>query len=81
MVRGLNIDGDTCIAPLLSGNVTYSPVPLELSAHGTVLICCARPNTDMVLDMQRRAAGSRSAPDAREPGSALPTAAKRRQDN
>jgi ferredoxin len=41
----------TCITPLLSGEVTYSPDPLELPADGQVLICCARPDTDLVLDM------------------------------
>src|SRR5215468_56094 len=29
--------------PLLSGNITYSPAPLENPADGEVLICCARP--------------------------------------
>jgi ferredoxin-NADP reductase/MOSC domain-containing protein YiiM len=41
----------TCITPLLSGQVTYSPDPLEPPADGQVLICCARPGTDIVLDM------------------------------
>ena len=41
----------TCITPLLAGGVSYSPDPLEPSADGTVLICCARPDTDVVLDM------------------------------
>jgi ferredoxin-NADP reductase/MOSC domain-containing protein YiiM len=41
----------TCITPLLSGQVTYSPDPLEPSADGQVLICCAQPGTDIVLDM------------------------------
>jgi ferredoxin-NADP reductase/MOSC domain-containing protein YiiM len=41
----------TCITPLLTGGVTYSPDPLEPPADGTVLICCARPDTDVVLDM------------------------------
>ena len=41
----------TCITPLLSGEVTYSPDPLELPAGGQVLICCARPGTDVFLDM------------------------------
>jgi hypothetical protein len=36
---------------LLSGDITYSPDPLELPADGEVLICCARPATDVVLDM------------------------------
>jgi len=41
----------TCVTPLLSGGVSYSPDPLEPLADGEVLICCARPRTDIVLDM------------------------------
>ncbi len=41
----------TCITPLLSGDITYSPEPLEPPADGQVLICCSRPATDTVLDM------------------------------
>jgi ferredoxin-NADP reductase/MOSC domain-containing protein YiiM len=41
----------TCITPLLSGDITYSPDPLEPPADGQVLICCSRPATDIVLDM------------------------------
>lgn len=41
----------TCVTPLLSGEVTYSPSPLEPPDDGQVLICCARPDTDIVLDM------------------------------
>jgi ferredoxin-NADP reductase/MOSC domain-containing protein YiiM len=41
----------TCITPLLSGDIAYSPDPLEPPADGQVLICCARPSTDIVLDM------------------------------
>jgi ferredoxin-NADP reductase/MOSC domain-containing protein YiiM/ferredoxin len=41
----------TCITPLLSGRITYTPDPLEAPADGDVLICCARPSTDIVLDM------------------------------
>ncbi len=41
----------TCITPLLSGDITYSPDPLEPPTGGDVLICCARPATDIVLDM------------------------------
>ena len=33
----------TCITPLLSGDITYSPDPLEPPPDGEVLICCARP--------------------------------------
>jgi len=41
----------TCVTPLLSGDISYSPEPLEPPADGEVLICCARPGTDLVLDM------------------------------
>ena len=41
----------TCVTPLLSGDITYSPDPLEPPAGGQVLICCAQPATDVVLDM------------------------------
>ena len=41
----------TCVTPLLSGNISYAPDPLEPPADGQVLICCARPGTDLVLDM------------------------------
>jgi len=41
----------TCVTPLLSGDVSYSPAPLEPPADGEVLICCAQPATDIVLDM------------------------------
>jgi ferredoxin-NADP reductase/MOSC domain-containing protein YiiM len=41
----------TCITPLLSGEYSYDPDPLEPPADGQVLICCTRPKTDLVLDM------------------------------
>ena len=41
----------TCITPLLNGEISYSPQPLEPPADGEVLICCAQPGTDIVLDM------------------------------
>jgi ferredoxin len=41
----------TCITPLLSGDITYAPEPLEPPADGQVLICCAQPSTEIVLDM------------------------------
>jgi hypothetical protein len=45
---GANGDG---YGTVLSGDVTYSPDPLEAPADGQVLICCAQPTTDIVLDM------------------------------
>jgi ferredoxin-NADP reductase/MOSC domain-containing protein YiiM len=41
----------TCVTPLLSGDISYSPAPLEPPSDGEVLICCARPGSDLVLDM------------------------------
>ena len=41
----------TCITPLLFGDITYSPDPLEPPADGQILICCAQPATGIVLDM------------------------------
>jgi ferredoxin-NADP reductase/MOSC domain-containing protein YiiM len=41
----------TCVTPLLTGDVSYRPDPLEPPAEGEVLICCSRPDTDIVLDM------------------------------
>jgi ferredoxin-NADP reductase/MOSC domain-containing protein YiiM len=41
----------TCVTPLVSGGLSYSPDPLEPPPAGQVLICCSRPETDVVLDM------------------------------
>ena len=41
----------TCTTPLISGSTVYKPSPLEPPTDGDVLICCARPETDIVLDM------------------------------
>jgi ferredoxin-NADP reductase/MOSC domain-containing protein YiiM/ferredoxin len=41
----------TCISTLVSGGITYNPDPLEPPPDGNVLICCARPDTDIVLDL------------------------------
>jgi ferredoxin-NADP reductase/MOSC domain-containing protein YiiM len=41
----------TCVTPLVSGDITYAPAPLEPPGGGEVLICCAQPGTDIVLDM------------------------------
>ncbi|MET9894273.1 MOSC and FAD-binding oxidoreductase domain-containing protein [Streptomyces sp. NPDC006465] len=41
----------TCITPLLSGEIAYTSPPLEDPATGQALICCARPDSDVVLDM------------------------------
>jgi ferredoxin-NADP reductase/MOSC domain-containing protein YiiM len=41
----------TCVTPLLSGDVSYAPDPLEPPPPGQVLICCSQPRADVVLDM------------------------------
>jgi ferredoxin-NADP reductase len=41
----------TCVTPLVSGDISYDPAPLELPADGEVLICCAQPRSDIVVDM------------------------------
>ena len=41
----------TCVTPLLSGQVHYRPDPLEPPADGQVLICCAQPASELVLDL------------------------------
>src|SRR5262249_23519808 len=40
----------TCVTPLASGSLSYSPDPPEPPPDRQVLICCSRPATDMVLD-------------------------------
>jgi ferredoxin-NADP reductase/MOSC domain-containing protein YiiM len=41
----------TCVTPLLSGEVAYDPEPLESPVPGQILLCCARPAHDVVLDL------------------------------
>ena len=41
----------TCETTMLSGAVGYRPDPLEPPAAGNVLVCCAVPQTDLVLDL------------------------------
>jgi ferredoxin-NADP reductase/MOSC domain-containing protein YiiM len=41
----------TCVTPILSGQVSYQPSPLEPPEEGSVLICCARPDSELVVDM------------------------------
>jgi MOSC domain-containing protein YiiM/ferredoxin-NADP reductase len=40
-----------CESGLISGSVTYRPDPLDPPADGNVLICCARPQGDVVIDL------------------------------
>ena len=41
----------TCETTLISGRVDYSPDPVESPADGSALICCARPQHNVVLDL------------------------------
>jgi MOSC domain-containing protein YiiM/ferredoxin-NADP reductase len=40
-----------CESGLISGSVTYQPDPLDPPAEGNVLICCSRPQDDVVIDI------------------------------
>ena len=40
-----------CESGLISGSVTYQPDPLDPPAAGNVLICCSRPQSDVVIDI------------------------------
>ncbi|WP_328726543.1 MOSC and FAD-binding oxidoreductase domain-containing protein [Streptomyces sp. NBC_00259] len=41
----------TCVTSLVTGDTTYTTEPLEAPEAGSVLICCSRPATDVVLDL------------------------------
>jgi ferredoxin-NADP reductase/MOSC domain-containing protein YiiM len=41
----------TCEVALIAGRVSYHPDPLDLPASGNVLICCAQPAQDVVIDL------------------------------
>ena len=40
-----------CESGLISGTVTYQPDPLDAPANGNILICCSRPQGDLVIDI------------------------------
>ncbi|MFI5960367.1 MOSC domain-containing protein [Cryptosporangium sp. NPDC051539] len=40
-----------CVTPLLGGQVTYEPEPLERPGPEDVLLCCSHPRDDVVLDL------------------------------
>lgn len=40
-----------CETALLDGAVAYAPPPLDPPATGNVLLCCAAPSSDVVLDL------------------------------
>jgi ferredoxin-NADP reductase/MOSC domain-containing protein YiiM len=41
----------TCESGLVAGNVSYRPDPVDAPAEGNVLICCAQPSGDVVVDL------------------------------
>jgi ferredoxin-NADP reductase/MOSC domain-containing protein YiiM/ferredoxin len=41
----------TCETGLVAGTIGYRPDPLDAPADGNVLICCAQPEGDVVLDL------------------------------
>jgi ferredoxin-NADP reductase len=41
----------TCESGLVSGAVAYAPQPLEMPADGNLLVCCAQPASDVVIDL------------------------------
>ncbi|MFJ7967751.1 MOSC domain-containing protein [Streptomyces sp. NPDC096324] len=41
----------TCETALVSGRVDYAPDPIDAPTDGNVLICCSRPDRDVILDL------------------------------
>jgi ferredoxin-NADP reductase/MOSC domain-containing protein YiiM/ferredoxin len=41
----------TCETPLICGEVTYEPEPLDPPPPAATLICCARPTSNLTLDL------------------------------
>src|SRR5215813_4386021 len=41
----------TCESGLVSGEVAYSPEPLDAPADGNLLVCCSKPLRDLVIDL------------------------------
>jgi ferredoxin-NADP reductase len=41
----------SCESGLVSGAVVYGPEPLDKPADGNVLVCCSRPDRDVVIDL------------------------------
>jgi len=41
----------TCMTGLIGGSITYNPEPLERPSSGNVLVCCAQPSVDVVVDL------------------------------
>jgi ferredoxin len=41
----------TCETGLVAGKTNYRPDPIAPPADGNVLICCAQPESDLVIDL------------------------------
>jgi len=41
----------TCMTGLISGSISYNPEPLEKPTPGNALVCCSRPDVDVILDL------------------------------
>ncbi|MET0219158.1 MAG: 2Fe-2S iron-sulfur cluster-binding protein, partial [Tardiphaga sp.] len=41
----------SCESGLVAGTVAYAPDPIDAPAAGNVLICCAQPQGDVVIDL------------------------------
>ncbi|HKN08014.1 MAG TPA: 2Fe-2S iron-sulfur cluster-binding protein, partial [Pseudomonadota bacterium] len=41
----------SCETGLVAGSVAYAPDPIAPPAEGNVLICCSRPQGDIVIDL------------------------------
>jgi ferredoxin-NADP reductase/MOSC domain-containing protein YiiM len=40
-----------CMTGLIGGSISYNPEPLERPAPGNVLLCCSRPDAEVILDV------------------------------
>ncbi|MEP7036633.1 MAG: 2Fe-2S iron-sulfur cluster-binding protein, partial [Actinomycetota bacterium] len=41
----------TCEVGLLAGTASYEPQPVDPPADGDILVCCAVPEVDLVVDL------------------------------
>jgi ferredoxin len=41
----------TCETGIITGDVGYRPDPVEPPANGNVLICCCKPQGDIIIDL------------------------------
>jgi ferredoxin-NADP reductase/MOSC domain-containing protein YiiM len=41
----------TCESGLVAGTIAYQPDPIDLPAAGNLLICCSKPQGDVVIDL------------------------------